>query len=111
MISLFAPWFRGALSDTPVSWNRWRTRTKARAGSGRVWLVGAGPGDPELITVRALRLLQSADVVVYDRLVAPALLNHCRRGARRVYVGKRSGAHSMPQADINALLVREAQAG
>ena len=107
MLSLFAPWRR----HTDVQPPRWFARWRRAARQGQVWLVGAGPGDPELITLRAVRLLQQADVVVYDRLVAPDLLAHCRRGVRRLYVGKRSGAHSLPQPEINALLVREAQAG
>lgn len=74
-----------------------------------VWLVGAGPGDPELITVRALKLLQTADVIVYDRLVAPELLSHCRDDALKVYVGKQRNLHSVPQKEINALLVAYAR--
>lgn len=78
---------------------------------GTVYLVGAGPGDPKLITVRGMELLQSADVVVYDRLAHPALLNAISRGAERVYVGKASANHSMKQPDINALLVDRAKKG
>ncbi len=72
---------------------------------GRVDLVGAGPGDPELITLKAVRLLEQAEVVVYDRLVNPALLQHCRPDCARIYVGKRKHCHSMPQARICELLV------
>ena len=72
---------------------------------GTVYLVGAGPGDPELLTVRALRLLESADAVLYDALVSAEVLACVRRGARLVCVGKRSGRHSMSQGDINRLLV------
>jgi uroporphyrin-III C-methyltransferase len=77
----------------------------------QVWLVGAGPGDPELITVRALKLLQTADVIVYDRLVAPELLNYCREDALKIYVGKQRSLHSVPQEDINTLLVTHARRG
>jgi uroporphyrinogen III methyltransferase / synthase len=76
-----------------------------------VALVGAGPGDPGLITVRALALLRRADVVVYDRLVDPRLLDEARPEAIRVFVGKSSGRHTLPQAQINALLVRHAERG
>lgn len=80
--------------------------TSSPIGStGRVDLVGAGPGDPELITLKALRLLERAEVVVYDRLVNPALLQHCRSDCARIYVGKRKHCHSMPQARICELLV------
>ncbi|MFP5414891.1 MAG: uroporphyrinogen-III C-methyltransferase [Gammaproteobacteria bacterium] len=72
---------------------------------GRVDLVGAGPGDPELITLKAVRLLEQAEVVVYDRLVNPALLQHCRPDCAQIYVGKRKHCHSMPQTRICELLV------
>jgi len=78
---------------------------------GRVSLVGAGPGDPGLLTVRALERLRAAEVVVYDRLVNPALLDEAPPGALRVYAGKRVGAHRLVQSEINALLVRHAAAG
>jgi len=76
-----------------------------------VALVGAGPGDPGLMTVRGLALLRRADVVVYDRLVDPRLLDEARPDAHRVFVGKASGAHTLPQPEINALLVRHAAQG
>ena len=78
---------------------------------GMVYLVGAGPGDPELITVRGLKLLRQADVVVYDRLIAPELLDEVRHDAETINVGKSRGAHRMPQDRINALLVEQARAG
>lgn len=71
-----------------------------------IYLVGAGPGDPGLLTVKALELLRSADVVVYDRLVSKEILNLIPRDVTRIYVGKKSGRHLIPQAEINALLVR-----
>lgn len=72
---------------------------------GKVFLVGAGPGDPELITVKALRLLEQADCVVYDALADAALLSHCRPDCEKIYVGKRAGNHAMSQEQINALLL------
>lgn len=87
------------------------TRGRPGALRGRVALVGAGPGDPELLTLRAARLLATADVVVHDRLVAPAIVAMARSGARRVYVGKARDCHTLPQEAICALLVRLAEEG
>ena len=79
--------------------------------TGRVVLVGAGPGDPELITVRGAKALAEADLVVYDRLAAPALLELAPSHAERTYVGKEPGRVAMRQREIDALMVREALAG
>jgi uroporphyrin-III C-methyltransferase len=79
--------------------------------SARVALVGAGPGDPELLTVRGLALLRRAEVVVYDRLVDPRLLDEAPVDAQRIFVGKASGAHVLSQARINALLIAHARRG
>lgn len=78
---------------------------------GKVAIVGAGPGDPDLLTLKALQYLQVADVIVYDRLVGPQILDYARRDAETIYVGKAPGRHSHSQAEINALLAHHAHAG
>jgi len=81
------------------------------AAQGFVSLVGAGPGDPELLTLRALRVMQRANVVLYDHLVAPALVDLARRDAERIYVGKEHDNHALGQEEINALMLRLAREG
>ncbi|MBL8565312.1 MAG: uroporphyrinogen-III C-methyltransferase [Hyphomicrobiaceae bacterium] len=78
---------------------------------GRVYLVGAGPGDPDLLTVKAARLLASAEVVVYDRLVSQDILELVRDGATMIAVGKEPGRHPVPQGKINRILIAQARAG
>jgi 5,6-dimethylbenzimidazole synthase len=116
--------FHDAIIDGPVSEHvfagrhalaREVLRNAIRDGtppaSGYVYLVGAGPGDPELLTLRALRLIQKADVVVYDRLIGPDILDLIRPGAERYYVGKARDNHARTQQEINQLLVEHARAG
>ncbi|MBE3557952.1 MAG: uroporphyrinogen-III C-methyltransferase [Ktedonobacteraceae bacterium] len=81
------------------------------AQPGKVYLIGAGPGDPDLITVKGLRHLREADVVLYDRLVCPQLLDEARSDAELVFVGKETGCHSISQQAINSLLIEQARQG
>ena len=83
-------------------------KIKNRKCRGTVYLIGAGPGDHRLITLRGLDCIRDADVIIYDRLVNPVLLNHARPDAGLIYVGKSPGRHAMPQDEINATLARKA---
>ena len=88
-----------------------QTASSALEVQGRVLLVGAGPGDPELLTMKAVRALKAADVILYDRLVGEGVLDHARREAELIPVGKAKGQHSVPQSEINALLIARAKTG
>src|SRR4030066_1295066 len=78
---------------------------------GKVYLVGAGPGDPALIAVKGLECLRKADVVIYDRLIDDSLLEEAPAGAEKIYVGKGRGCHAMEQKEINLLMVSKAREG
>lgn len=85
--------------------------TNNKTKKGKVYLVGGGPGDPELLTMKAHRILGEADVVVYDRLVSDAVIDLVPAGAARIFVGKQTSNHTMPQEEINSLLVNLALSG
>lgn len=103
--------FNGQMQQAEALLQQQLDQADTRTPVGEVYLVGAGPGDPELLTFKALRLMQQADVVLYDRLVSPEVLDLCRRDAEMIYVGKKRNNHAVPQPDINRLLVEKAQAG
>jgi len=86
-------------------------KTPPSSPAGHIYLVGAGPGDPELITLKAMRLLQQADAIVYDRLANPQLLDHAQENCDLIYVGKKRDQHSLPQEQISELLVALARCG
>ena len=103
--------FAGQLDAAEAGIQSLLDNTQTDCLKGEVYLVGGGPGDPDLLTFKALRLMQQADVVLYDRLVSEAVLNLVRRDAERIYVGKRRANHAVPQQGINQLLVDLAQQG
>ncbi|MEN7341890.1 MAG: siroheme synthase CysG [Pseudomonadota bacterium] len=104
--------YAGREEDAAVALDQMLSQEETACDSpGTVYLIGAGPGDSELLTIKAQRLLQRADVVVYDRLVPVDVLNLCRREAETIYAGKRRGDHPLPQEAISALLVKHAKAG
>ena len=103
--------FAGQLEEAEAAIERELAPGALESDMGEVYLVGAGPGDPDLLTFRALRLMQQADVVIYDRLVAEPILDMTRRDARRIYVGKERNHHVMRQEEINRLLADLAKDG
>lgn len=103
--------FAGKMDEAEQAIEAQLTDSATEALKGEVYLVGGGPGDPDLLTFKALRLMQQADVVLYDRLVSDAVMNLVRRDADRVYVGKRTSDHAVPQKEINQMLVDLAKEG
>ncbi|MFK8020042.1 MAG: siroheme synthase CysG [Pseudomonadales bacterium] len=103
--------FSGRIQQAKTKLNEMLEHHSELSLDGEVFLVGAGPGDPELLTLKALRLMQLADVVIYDRLVSPEILELVSRDAKRLYVGKQRAEHSTSQQGINDLLLKHAVAG
>ncbi len=103
--------YNGQDDEARSALDNWLANPQNDRVGGEVYLVGAGPGDPDLLTLRALRLMHKADVVLYDRLVSPEILLKLRPDAQKVYVGKRSADHAVPQETINQMLVRLAKEG
>jgi uroporphyrin-III C-methyltransferase/precorrin-2 dehydrogenase/sirohydrochlorin ferrochelatase len=103
--------FSGHMEEADAALERELAQFGRSQGMGEVYLVGAGPGDPDLLTFRALRLMQQADVVVYDRLVAKPILEMVRKDAEHIYVGKERDKHAMRQEEINKLLAKLAKQG
>ena len=103
--------YNGQDDEARSALDNWLTNPQNDRVGGEVYLVGAGPGDPDLLTLRALRLMHKADVVLYDRLVSPEVLLKLRPDAQKIYVGKRSADHAVPQETINEMLVRLAEEG
>ena len=103
--------FSGHMHEAEILMEQELGQGPLQPGMGEVYLIGGGPGDPDLLTFRALRLMQQADVVVYDRLVAKAVLDMTRSDAERIYVGKERDNHAMRQEEINQLLADLARAG
>lgn len=103
--------YNGQDDEARSALENWLTNPDSGRLGGEVYLVGAGPGDPDLLTLKALRLMHKADVVLYDRLVSPEILLKLRPDAEKIYVGKRSADHAVPQETINEMLVRLAKEG
>ena len=103
--------YNGQDNEARSALDNWLTNPRKDRVGGEVYLVGAGPGDPDLLTLRALRLMHKADVVLYDRLVSPEILLKLRPDAQKIYVGKCSADHAVPQETINEMLVRLAKEG
>src|SRR5438874_4520772 len=91
--------------------NKTKSKSRSEGESGKVYLVGAGPGDLGLVTLRAKECIEQADVIVYDHLANPEMLGWARENAEIIYAGKQAGEHALSQDKINALLVEQARAG